>query len=132
MNYLHLKKIPIFPGLIMRYIRVIYSCDVRYGTSIGKGVLFKHNGLGVVVHPKSIIGDYTQIYQNVSIAGRNGRGAPVIGNNVFIGAGACILGGIVIGNNVSIGANSVVIDNVPDDAVVVGIPGKIVKYNKKD
>ena len=65
--------------------------------------------------------------QNVSIAGRNNRGTPVIGNNVFIGAGACVLGGIKIGNNVSIGANAVVLDDIPDNSVVVGIPGKVVK-----
>lgn len=129
MNHLYSKKIPFLPGIIMRYIRVIYSCDIPFGTNIGKGVLFKHNGLGVVIHPKSIIGDYTQIYQNVSIAGRNGRGAPTIGKNVFIGAGACVLGGVVIGENVTIGANSVVIHDIPDNAVVVGVPGKVVKFN---
>lgn len=129
MNFLYRKKIPLIPGLLMRYIRVVYSCDLPYTCDLGEGVLFKHNGLGVVVHPKAIIGDYTQIYQNVSIAGRNNRGTPVIGKRVFIGAGACILGGITIGDDAVIGANSVVINDVPAKAVIVGIPGKIVKIN---
>lgn len=129
MNYLHQKKIPFIPGFLMRYIRVIYSCDLPPQCILGQGVLLKHNGLGVVIHPKAVIGEYTQIYQNVSIAGRNNRGTPIIGKRVFIGAGACILGGITIGDDAVIGANSVVIDDVPSNAVVVGIPGKIVKTN---
>lgn len=127
MEYMNDKKVPIFPGLLMRWIRIIYSCDLPVNLKLGKGVVLKHNGLGVVIHPKAIVGENTQIYQNVSIAGRNERGTPVIGKNVFIGAGACILGGITVGDNVSIGANSVILSDIPDNAVVVGIPGKVVK-----
>ncbi|WP_198540758.1 serine O-acetyltransferase [Capnocytophaga stomatis] len=114
----------------MRYIRVVYSCDLPVSLKLGKGVVLKHNGLGVVIHPDAIIGENTLIYQNVSIAGRNNRGVPTIGKNVFIGCGACVLGGVTIGDNVSIGANSVVINDIPDNAVVVGIPGKVVKINE--
>lgn len=131
MNYFHKNKMYWVAGLIMRFIRIIYSCDIPPGIQIGKEVLFKHNGLGVVIHPASIIGDYTQIYQNVSIAGRHKRGAPIIGENVFVGAGACILGGVTIGNNVMIGANCVVISNIPDNAVVVGVPGKVIKFQNE-
>jgi serine O-acetyltransferase len=129
MNLLYRKNIPIIPGFLMRYIRVVYSCDLPFTCQLGEGVLLKHNGLGVVIHPKAIIGDYTQIYQNVSIAGRNDRGTPVIGKRVFIGAGACILGGITIGDDAIIGANSVVINDIPSKAVVVGIPGKVIRIN---
>lgn len=128
MNYFHEKKYKLLAGLIMRFVRIIYSCDIPPGVQIGKKVIFKHNGLGVVIHPASIIGDYTQIYQNVSIAGRHQRGVPQIGVNVFIGAGACILGGIKIGKNVIIGANCVVLSDIPDNAVVAGVPGKIIKF----
>lgn len=127
MEYLHIKNIPFLPGLIMRYIRIVYSCDLPVRLRLGKGVILQHNGLGVVIHPDAIIGENTQIYQNVSIAGRNNRGTPTIGKNVFIGCGACVLGGVTVGNNVSIGANAVVITDIPDNAVVVGVPGKIVK-----
>ena len=58
-------------------------------------------------------------------------GAPELGNNVMVGAGATILGPIKIGNNVSIGAHAVVLCDVPDDAVVAGIPAKIKKYKTK-
>lgn len=127
MEYFNTKKTPILPGFFMRYIRVIYSCELPTNLKLGKGVVLKHNGLGVVIHPDAIIGENTQIYQNVSIAGRNNRGTPIIGKNVFIGCGACILGGVKIGDNVSIGANAVVLDDIPENAVVVGVPGKVIK-----
>lgn len=127
MEYLKAKRIPVLPGFLMRYIRVVYSCDLPVSLKLGKGVVLKHNGLGVVIHPDATIGENTLIYQNVSIAGRNNRGVPTIGKNVFIGCGACVLGGVTIGDNVSIGANSVVINDIPNNAVVVGIPGKVVK-----
>ncbi|MET4081163.1 serine O-acetyltransferase [Pedobacter sp. UYP30] len=130
MEKLNDKKIILLPGLLMRYIRIVYSCDLPVSLKLGKGVILKHNGLGVVIHPKAIIGENTQIYQNVSIAGRNNRGTPIVGRNVFIGCGACILGGIVIGDDVSIGANSVVISDIPAGSVVVGIPGKVVKSSR--
>lgn len=124
--------------------RVIYSCDIAYSVDIPKSTSLPHQGLGVVIHPATKIGEDCVICQNVTLgqladgprilAGQvkekhGGRGhAPSIGNNVLIGAGACILGGIIIGNNVSIAANAVVLDDVPDNAVAAGIPAKIKKY----
>lgn len=131
MEYLYDKKIPILPGIIMRFIRIVYSCDLPVNLKLGRGVVLQHNGLGVVIHPKAIIGEKTVILQNVSIAGRNNRGTPIIGKNVFIGCGACVLGGIKIGDNVSIGANAVVITDIPNNAVVVGVPGKVVKITNE-
>ena len=127
MEYFNNKRMFFLASLLMRFIRIIYSCDLPANLKLGKGVILKHNGLGVVIHPNAIIGENTQIYQNVSIAGRNNRGTPTIGKNVFIGCGACILGGVKIGDNVTIGANAVVLDDIPDNAVVVGVPAKIVK-----
>ena len=83
-------RIPILPGLIMRICRVLYAIDLPYTCEIGGNVEFQHNGLGCVIHGKPVIGEGTKIYQNVTIGGRNGRGHPVIGKNVFVGAGACI------------------------------------------
>lgn len=125
MNYLYHKKIPVLPGLLMRFIRVVFSSDVPAGVRIGNGSIFMHNGLGVVIHEKAVIGDNCILMQHVTLGGRNGRGAPTIKNNVFVGAGACILGDIVIGNNVKIGANAVVINDIPDNCLAVGVPAKI-------
>lgn len=128
MVYFHEKRIHFLSQFLMRFIRVVYACEIPIGTTIGNNGTFKHNGLRVVVHPKNVIGDNCSIYQNVSIAGRHDRGAPVIGNNVFIGAGACILGGVTLGNNSIVGANAVVIEDVPENAVVGWIAAKIIKY----
>lgn len=126
-NWAVKKRIPIIPGFMTRLNRLVCSCDIPSETVIGRSTSFVHNGLGCVVNADAIIGENCRIYQNVSIAGRNGRGAPIIGNNVFIGAGACILGGVKIGDGASIGANAVVISDVPAFSVAVGIPAKIVK-----
>lgn len=129
-NFLWRRKVPIIPGILTRLIRVIYSIDLPYTCTIGKNVVFKHNGLGCVIHHNAQIGDNTVIYQNVSIAGRNNRGVPKIGRNCFIGAGACILGGIVIGDEAKIGANTTIIENVPAKTTVVGYKGRLIKKNE--
>lgn len=123
------KKIPIVPGFITRLIRLLYSFDLPSTAKIGKGTVFRHNGLGCVIHHNAVIGEGCNIYQNVSIAGRDGRGVPVLGDGVEVGCGACILGGVFIGNNARIGANAVVISDVPENATAVGVPAKIVKIS---
>lgn len=125
-NWLWRHNIPFLPGFIMRVCRVLYSCDIPYTCVIGKNVVFQHNGLGCVVHSKVEIGEGTEIYQNVTIGGRNGRGHPKVGKNVFIGAGACILGGVTVGDNAVIGANATVIEDVPQNATVVGYKAKVI------
>ena len=105
--------------------KVIFCCDIPASVKIGKGSKFAHSGLACVIHPRTEIGKWCKIYQNVTIGSRNGEGPPKIGDNVYIGAGACILGNISIGNNVKIGANAVVLKDIPDNCCVVGIPGKI-------
>lgn len=120
--------IPLLPGLISRIIRVVFSCELSCTTKIGTNTAFVHNGLGCVVNPDAIIGNNVRILQNVSIAGRGiDRGTPIIEDDVLIGCGACILGGVKIGKGASIGANAVVIDDVPAGGVAVGIPAKVVK-----
>lgn len=131
-NKAYRKKIPILPGIIIRIVRVLFSCDIPYQTEIGKGTVFIHNGLGTVIHEKTKIGKYNKIMQNVTIGGRNGRGAPIIGDFCFIGAGACVMGDIKIGDNVIIGANAVVTKSIPSNAVVAGIPAKIIKEVDKE
>ena len=126
-TYLYKKHFRLLPAFIYRSIRVLFSCELPYTCELGAGTVFAHNGLGCVVHPKAVIGNNVKIYQNVTIGGRN-NGVPQIGDNVSIYAGACVLGNIRIGNNAQIGANAVVIHDVPDNAVVGGVPAKIIKY----
>ncbi len=124
---LYLKKVPILPRLIYTFMRVFLGAIIPYKTQIGNNAEFLHAGLGVVLHPDAVIGDNAIIMHNTTIGGRGKEQVPVIGNNVFVGAGAMILGDITIGNNVIIGANAVVIKSVPDNFVMAGVPAKQIK-----
>jgi serine O-acetyltransferase len=124
-RWFFLKKVPFIPRVFNRLTRLVYSSEIPYTAQIGKGVVFAHKGLGVVIGHDTIIGENTKILQNVTIGGRGGiRANPVIGKNVLIGAGACILGDVTIGDNAKIGANAVVLKDVPENCTVVGIPAK--------
>ena len=107
-----------------------FGISIRVSTDIGSGFYIGHFG-GIVVSNEVIIGKNCNISQGVTI-GQSNRGArkgvPVIGDNVYIGPGAKIFGRIRIGNNAAIGANCVVTKDVPDNAVVVGIPGRIISH----
>lgn len=118
----------------------IYRKSIKFGiqisidTEIGEGLYIGHFG-GIVVSGGAKIGNNCNISQNVTI-GLNPRGkrkgTPIIGNNCYIAPGAKIIGGIKIGNNVAIGANAVVTNDVPDNAVAVGVPAKIISYRGSD
>lgn len=104
-----------------------YGIEIRIGTDVGAGLCFAHCG-AIVINCSAVIGCNCLIFQGVTIGGmRNNEGslAPVIGDNVTIFEGAKIIGGIRIGNNVVVGANAVVTKNVPDNAVVGGIPARV-------
>ncbi len=115
--------------MISQFTRFITGIEIHPGAKIGRGLFIDH-GMGVVIGETSIIGDNVTMYQGVTLGGtgkQRGKRHPTIGNNVVIGAGAKILGDITVGNNVNIGANAVVIRNIPDNATVVGVPGRIAK-----
>ena len=91
-------------------------------TSIGAGTVFPHL-LGIVISGNAVIGKNAVIMHQVTIGDnvvRNSHNSPVLGDNIFIGAGAKIIGNVKIGNNVIIGANAVITKNIPDNKVVVG------------
>ncbi|MGM1032031.1 MAG: serine O-acetyltransferase [Bacillota bacterium] len=127
-RFLYSFKIPLLPKFIKMIIFLIYNSSIPYESKIGKGTQFGYGGIGVVIHKKAVIGKNCIISQQVTIGGRSGLPeVPIIGNGVYIGAGAKILGPIKVGNNAKIGANAVIIKDVPDNAVVAGVPGKILK-----
>lgn len=128
-RWLYLHHIPFLPVLIKAGIRIIWGGVIPYQANIGAGTIIGYQGLGIVIHKKAVIGENCHISPNVTIGGTsNFPEVPVIGNNVDIGAGANIIGPIHIGDNVTIGAGAVVICDLPDDCVAVGVPAKVVKF----
>ena len=107
--------------------RVVFSCDIPCTVKIGKQLSLPHFGLGVVIHPNTIIGNNVKIYQQTTIGSRGGKWNCIIGNHCMLGAGCKILGSIKLGDNVSVGANSVVLTDIPDNTTAVGIPAKLKK-----
>lgn len=106
-------------------VKVSWGIDLPRGAVIGKGLYVAHFG-NIFVSPRCTIGENCNISQEVTIGVSgtgNKKGAPVIGNGVYIAPGAKVFGKITIGNNVKIGANAVVYKDIPDNAIVVMEPG---------
>lgn len=107
--------------------------EIHPGATIGKGFFIDH-GNGVIIGETTIIGDNVTLYQGVTLGGtgkEQGKRHPTIEDNVMISAGAKVLGSFTIGANSKIGAGSVVLEEVPPNSTVVGIPGRVVKRNNR-
>ena len=103
--------------------------EIHPGAQIGKGFFIDH-GNGVIIGETAVIGDNVTLYQGVTLGGtgkEQGKRHPTIGDNVMISAGAKVLGSFKIGDNSKIGAGSVVLEEVPPNSTVVGVPGRVVK-----
>lgn len=116
--------------LIARYIsekaKRKTGIEIHPGATIGKNLFIDH-GTGVVIGETAILGDNVIMFHGVTLGGtgkETGKRHPTIGNNVFIGSGAKILGNIKIGNNVKIGANAVVLKDIKENTTTVGVPSK--------
>ena len=131
-HYFYLKKWYFLARYICERAKRKTGIEIHPGARIGKGLFIDH-GVGVVIGETAIIGDNVTLFHGVTLGGtgkEKGKRHPTIGNNVFIGSGAKILGNINIGNNVRIGANAVVLKDIPDDTTAVGVPVKIIYHNK--
>ncbi len=107
--------------------------EIHPGAIIGKGFFIDH-GSGVIIGETTIIGDNVTLYQGVTLGGtgkETGKRHPTLCDNVMVSAGAKILGSFTIGENSKIGAGSVVLDEVPSNCTVVGVPGRIVKRDNQ-
>lgn len=105
--------------------------EIHPGAEIGEGFFIDH-GHGVIIGETTIIGNNVTLYQGVTLGGtgkEHGKRHPTIGDNVMISAGAKVLGSFTIGENSKIGAGSVVLEEVPPNSTVVGVPGRVVKRN---
>lgn len=120
--------IVLIPRIISYITRIITGIEIHPGARIGRRCFIDH-GEGIVIGETTIVGDDVLIYQQVTLGGtgkESGKRHPTIGNNVILGAGAKVLGNIMIGDFVRVGAGSVVIEDVPENSTVVGVPGRIV------
>lgn len=105
--------------------------EIHPGATIGKGFFIDH-GTGVIIGETTIIGDNVTLYQGVTLGGtgkETGKRHPTLEDNVMVSAGAKVIGSFTVGKNSKIGAGSVVIEEVPPNCTVVGVPGHIVKQN---
>lgn len=128
-HYLYNKNHKLIARYISEKAKRKTGTEIHPGAKIGKGLFIDH-GTGVVIGETAIIGDNVTMFHGVTLGGtgkEKGKRHPTIGNNVFIGSGAKLLGNITIGDNVKIGANAVILKDVPSDTTIVGVPGKIVR-----
>lgn len=121
----------LFSFLYLRHLSFKSGIQIPYNTDIDKGFYIGHFGT-IVVNGKAKIGRNVNISPSVNIGQSNrgkNKGYPTIGDEVYIGPGAKIIGAVHVGNNVAIGANAVVTKDVPDNACVGGIPANIISYD---
>ena len=140
-HFFCLAKFDLIARIISQFSRFLTGIEIHPKAKIGKNLFIDH-GMGVVIGETSEIGDNVTIYHMVTLGGispsinandqRQVKRHPTLKDNVVVGSGAQILGPVIIGNNAKIGANAVVTDNVPDNAIMVGIPAKNIGTSSND
>ncbi len=122
------------PGRFVSHLgRFFTGIEIHPGATIGRGFFIDH-GMGVVIGETAEIGDNCTLYHQVTLGGTSWakeKRHPTLGNNVVVGSGAKILGPFVVGDNAKVGSNSVVVKEVPQNATVVGVPGRMVVSGEK-
>ena len=132
-NFFHLAKFYLVARMISQLSRFLTGIEIHPGAKIGKNLFIDH-GMGVVIGETSEIGNNVTIYHMATLGGiapsinsnqqRQVKRHPTLGDCVVVGSGAQILGPVIIGTHAKIGANAVVTKDVPENAVMVGIPAK--------
>jgi len=132
-NFFAIAKFHLVARIISQFSRFLTGIEIHPNANIGKNLFIDH-GMGVVIGETSEIGDNVTIYHMATLGGispsvnsneqRNIKRHPTLKDNVVVGSGAQILGPVTIGKNAKIGANAVVTKDVPENAVMVGIPAK--------
>ena len=132
-NFFAIAKFNLIARIISQFSRFLTGIEIHPNAKIGKNLFIDH-GMGVVIGETSDIGDNVTIYHMVTLGGispsinsddqRNTKRHPTLMENVVVGSGAQILGPVVVGKNAKVGANAVVTKDVPENAVMVGIPAK--------
>jgi serine O-acetyltransferase len=131
-HWLWKHNVKFFSRWLSQMARWLTGIEIHPGATIGQGFFIDH-GMGVVIGETAEIGRDVTLYHGVTLGGTSlnkGKRHPTIGDRVVIGAGAKVLGAITIGDDSRIGANAVVVKSVPQNSVVVGVPGQIVKRSQ--
>ena len=130
-HWFHQHKCRFLARWLSQMSKFFTGIEIHPGATIGRRLVIDH-GTGIVIGETAQIGDDCLLYQNVTLGGTGkdvGKRHPTLGNNVMVGSGAKILGPFRVGDNARIAANSVVLREVPDNATVVGVPGRVVKIS---
>ena len=132
-NFFSIAKLDLIARIISQFSRFLTGIEIHPRAKIGENLFIDH-GMGVVIGETSEIGNNVTIYHMVTLGGispsinsddqRNSKRHPTLMDNVVVGSGAQVLGPVVVGKNAKIGANAVVTKDVPENAVMVGIPAK--------
>ena len=140
-HFFCVAKFDLVARIISQFSRFLTGIEIHPKAKIGKNLFIDH-GMGVVIGETSEIGDNVTIYHMVTLGGispsidsdsqRNLKRHPTLKDNVVIGSGAQVLGPVIVGENAKVGANAVVTKNVPENAVMVGIPAKNVGTTTKE
>jgi serine O-acetyltransferase len=139
-NFFYVAGFDLLARIISQATRFFTGIEIHPGAKIGKNLFIDH-GMGVVIGETSEIGKNVTIYHAVTLGGiapsidsnsqRNEKRHPTIGDDVVIGSGAQIIGPVKVGNGSRIAANAVVVNNVPENATMVGIPAKVIQIGNK-
>lgn len=119
------RRLPVLEMVFGKLLGALGRCVIGRGADFGPGLVLIHSD-GIMINGAVRGGRNVRIEHQVTI-GAEKRAAPTIGDDVFIGAGAKIIGSVNIGNGARIGANAVVVDDVPPDSTVVGVPARVVR-----
>lgn len=125
-NITYKKKIPVIPMVLTRIIQILYSIDIDYKAEIDEGLIIYH-GVGLVIGSGVKISRNCTVFHNVTLGRSFGKdeGMPTIGEGVFIGTNATILGGVYIANNSKVGANSLVVKSFDiENSIILGNPAQ--------
>lgn len=130
-HFMYVHNYKLVARIVSQIAKFFTGIEIHPGAKIGSGVFIDH-GEGVVIGETAEIGNNVVIYQGVTLGGTGkdkGKRHPTIEDNVMISAGAKVLGPFTVGKNAKIGAGSIVLNEVPANATVVGVPGRVVKLN---
>ncbi len=139
-HFFHLAGFDLLARIISQTTRFFTGIEIHPGAKIGNNLFIDH-GMGVVIGETSEIGNNVTIYHAVTLGGispsidserqRHEKRHPTIGSDVVIGSGAQIIGPVQIGNGSRIAANAVVVNDVPENSTMVGVPAKVIKTSNK-